>query len=31
VKPGGRVEVRGNTLRHTLEPLSATLFVFQKG
>ncbi len=31
VKPGKRAELQGNTLRHTLEPLSATLFVFQKG
>ncbi len=31
VKSGKLVEVGNGTLRHTLEPLTATLFVFQKG
>jgi hypothetical protein len=31
VKPGKAAELAGGALRYTLEPLSATLFVFQKG
>jgi len=31
VTPGKPAEVSGGVLRYTLEPLSATLFVFQKG
>lgn len=30
VKPGKPAELRGNTLRHVLEPLSASLLVFQR-
>ncbi|HEU4583571.1 MAG TPA: glycoside hydrolase family 44 protein [Polyangiaceae bacterium] len=30
VNPGKPAELKGNTLRYTLEPLSATLIVFQK-
>ncbi len=31
IKPGKAAEVRGGKLEYTLEPLSATLFVLQKG
>lgn len=31
VNPGKPAELKGSTLRYTLEPLSATLMVFQKG
>lgn len=31
VKPGPSIDVRDGTLRHALEPLTATLFVFHKG
>jgi hypothetical protein len=31
VNPGKPAELKGSTLRYTLEPLSATLLVFQKG
>ena len=31
VTPGKPAQLSGSALRYTLEPLSATLFVFQKG
>jgi hypothetical protein len=31
LQPGKPAELRGSALRYTLEPLSATVFAFQKG